>query len=182
MYRKSHLFNGEGGVFPTPTGRAQFYQENPVPQMDFGQQIDVEKERLPHWEPPYEAWSENPLAKKYPLIYTSERPKWKVHTQWGRVPWILELNPEPIANIHPKDAEARKIKTGDMVKIYNDRGHVVLKAVINNGIRPGMVVLPKGWELDQFKDGHYQDLTSRVSNDACINNCYFDTLVEVEKI
>jgi molybdopterin-containing oxidoreductase family molybdopterin binding subunit len=174
--------HGEGGVFPTATGRAQFYLENPKPQMDYGQQIDFEKERLPYWEPPHEAWSENPLFDKYPLVYGQERPKWRVHTQWGYVPWLKELDPEPTVKLSPDDAKTRNIKTGDMVKVYNDRGHVVLKAVINKGTRPGMIVVPKGWQLDQFVDGHYQDLTSRISHNACINHSFYDALVEVEKV
>lgn len=178
---KPYIF-GEDGTYPTPTKRAQFYLENPQPQMFFGQQIDVEKERLPHWEPPNEAWSENPLYQKYPLVYGQERPKWRVHTQWSHTPWLKELEPEPIVKISPDDAVSRNIKTGDTVKVYNDRGYVVLKAVISNGNRPGMIVIPKGWQRGQYIDGHYQDMTSRVSNEACINNCFYDALVEVEKI
>lgn len=173
---------GESGVFPTATKRAQFYVEQPKPQMNFGQQMDIAKERLPYWEPPNEAWDENPLYKKYPLIYGQERPKWRVHTQWSHTPWLKELDPEPIIKLNPKDADARGIKAGDKVKVFNDRGHVVLKAVISNGTRPGMIVVPKGWQIDQYIDGHYQDLTSRVSNAACINNCFYDALVEVQKL
>lgn len=173
---------GEGGVFPTATKRAQFYLEQPAPQMNFGQQIDIAKERLPYWEPPNEAWDENPLAKKYPLIYGQERPKWRVHTQWSHTPWLRELDPEPIVKLNPQDADARGIKAGDKVKVFNDRGYVVLKAVISKGTRPGMIVVPKGWQIDQYIDGHYQDLTSRVSHEACINNCFYDALAEVEKL
>ena len=56
-----------------------------------------------------------------------------------------------------------------------------MKAVLNSGIRAGMVSVPKGWEFDQFKKGHYSDLTSRVFNTTVPNNCYFDALIEIEK-
>ena len=172
---------GESG-FMTATGRAQFYQEHPAPNISYGQQIDVEKERLPYWEAPAEAWTGTELAQKYPLIFGQERPKYRVHTQWSTSAWMNELDPEPVIKINPADAEPRGIAQGDMVRAYNDRGFVVLKAVISNGTRPGMIVVPKGWQKGQFADGHYQDMTAMIYNEASLNNCFYDARVEVEKI
>lgn len=164
--------------FNTPTGRAEFYLETPRASTYYGQDIDVDKERLPYWEPPCEAWAENPLAKKYPLIYCQDR-KFHVHTQ-GFVPWINELEPEPIVKLNHEDAADRNIADGDVVRVFNDRGYVVLKAKLTGSLRKGMIMIPKGWQQWQFIDGHYQDLTSKAHNPACMNNCYFDALVEVE--
>ena len=44
-----------------------------------------------------------------------------------------------------------------------------------------MIIVPKGWEEDQFVAGHYADLTSHVFNPTVPNNCFFDALCEVEK-
>ncbi len=169
-------------IYPTATGRAQFYLENPAPTSNYGQQIDYTKEKLPSFVPPHEAWHENPLFEKYPLVMFQEHVKFRVHTNFGRVPWLRELDPEPIVKINGADAEARGIKTGDTVKVYNDRGYVVIKAVISNGLRPGMVNIPHGWQKDQFIEGHYQDMTSRVHNPVCVNSAFFDTLVEIKKM
>ncbi|KTE92440.1 hypothetical protein AT727_19775 [Desulfitobacterium hafniense] len=174
--------HGENGVFPTPTGRVQFYIENPKPTFDYGQKFDVAKERLPYlFEPPNEAWHENPLFEKYPLVCYQEKVKWRVHTQWTHTPWLRELDPEPIVKLNSIDAEARGVKDGDVVRVFNDRGYVIIKAVINNGLRPGMVNIPHGWQKDQYIEGHYQDLTSNVVNPLYVNNAYFDTLVQIEK-
>ena len=70
---------------------------------------------------------------------------------------------------------------GDMVRIFNDRGEVVVRAQVSAGTRPGMVILPKGWEADQFVKGHYSDLTASPFNPTVPNNCYYDALCEVEK-
>lgn len=187
-FSTSPYVHGANGVFPTASKREQFYLETPVPFVDYGQAIDVEKERLPYWEPPHEAWTEsvdnyaaNELSSKYPLIYTTERNKMKCHTQWGHSPWMLELYSEPVIRMNPADAEARGIVEGDYVRAFNDRGDAVFKAVLHAGARPGLVIVPKGWEVDQFKEGHYSNLTSREFNPACANNCYFDSLIEVEK-
>lgn len=176
----------------TATQRFQFYRETISPNVNIGQKLteeDIKKERLPYFEPPNEAWPEtvggftkNPLADTYPLIYTSERSKLKTHSMFGFNPWLLEIIPEPIIKISTKDAQARGIETGDYVRVFNDRGYVVVKGVVNDGIRPGMVVIPKGWQEGQFKEGHYNDLTSRINHKVCLNNNYFDALCQVEKV
>jgi len=182
--------HGEGGVFPTKTGRAIFYFEEPKADHYYGpeQTFDPELERMAYWEPPHEAWPEtvggferNELAEKYPLIYTSERSKLKTHTMFGHNPWLLELIPEPVVKVNPADAQERGIKEGDYARLYNDRGSVVLKMVYSNGVRPGMVVVPKGWEFDQFKEGHYSSLVSNATHGYILNNNYFDNLCQMEK-
>ncbi|MGS0765388.1 molybdopterin-containing oxidoreductase family protein [Syntrophomonas curvata] len=181
---------GADGMFNTPSRRIEFYLESPAPLngVVWDDKFDIDKIRMAYFEPPHEAWPEtvagyekNSLADKYPLIYTTERNKMKVHTQFGHNPWLLELYPEPIVKINPQDAAVRGVSEGDYVRVYNDRGYVVLKAVIHAGARPGVLIVPKGWEWDQFKDGHYSDLTSRVMNMAIPNNSFFDCLVELKK-
>ena len=39
----------------------------------------------------------------------------------------------------PSDAEARGIKNGDIVKLYNDRGTVLCIAEVTERIRPGVI-------------------------------------------
>lgn len=188
-YSASPYIHAKDGVYPTPTTRLQFYLETPAPHVNFGQQINTEKERLPYWEPPKEAWpttvggfEANALGAQYPLIFTTERNKMKCHTQWGHSSWLVEIYPEPTIKLHPQDAEARSIAEGDYVRVFNDRGDAVFRAHHNPGVRPGVLVAPKGWELDQFKQGHYSNLTSRAMDPACPNNCFFDNLVELEKV
>ncbi|MDR1185145.1 MAG: molybdopterin-dependent oxidoreductase, partial [Coriobacteriales bacterium] len=188
LKEKKHIFaisdeileNGMG--FNTPTGRAQFYLENNQPMSDYGQPWDVAHESLPYWEPPHEAWFESELFKKYPIIFMSERAKFKVHTQFTRVQTLLELDPEPYIKMNPEDAAERGIAEGDTVKVYNDRGYVVLKVAINNATHKGIIIIDHGWEKDQFIDGHYSDLSSLACHAAFPNTCYFDVLCEVEKV
>lgn len=174
--------HAEGGVFPTATGRAQFYLENPKALHNFGQDWDVDKARLPvRFEEPSEAWSTNPLHDKYPLSLIQQHSKWRTHTQWGFVEWLRELDPEPVAKVNPDDAASRSIADGDTIKVSNDRGHVVLKAVISNGIRPGCIDIPKGWQKGQFIEGHYQDLTSKETSPVYVNSPFYDVLVDMQK-
>ena len=181
--------NGANYKFSTSVGRAIFYRENAAPTTDYGQEFDPRRECLPYWIPPLEGWPEtaggferNSLAEKYPLVFMSERGKFRCHTMFNQNPWHKELLPEPVVAINPKDAEARNIRQGDTIKLYNDRGYLVIKANIDAGTRPGVIVIDHGWVEDEFIEGHYQDLSSRTTSHAVINNAYFDCLVQAEKV
>ena len=180
--------HGEGFSFPTPTKRGEFYRENVAPIADVGKDFDKKREALPCWNPPYEAWTQDAggfkksaAAEKYPLIFTSKRPKFRVHTQYSSNPWLLELWKEPVVTIHPNDAASRGIKTGDVMKIFNDRGYVVVKAAVNPANRPGVLVIDHGWQKEDFIEGHYSDLSSHKSDVMVTNNAFFDCVVEVVK-
>lgn len=180
--------HGAGYTFPTPTKRGEFYRENVAPVADVGKPFDKKREALPCWNPPYEAWltsaggfPRSEAAEKYPLIFTSKRPKFRVHTQYSSNPWLLELWQEPVVTIHPLDAEKRGIRTGDTVKIFNDRGYVVVKAALNPANRPGVLVIDHGWQKDDFIEGHYSDLSSHKSDVMVTNNAFLDCAVEVAK-
>ena len=173
---------GEDGKFSTATGRIQFYLESPNPTMSFEQDIDFDNEHLPHFEPPTEAWDDNPLREKYPISCYQAHEKWRVHSGFAWAPWLKELDPEPVVKLSKVDAEKRGIKPGDTVRVFNDRGHVVVKARIDNGLRPGVMNIPHGWEYPQFISGHTQDLTSLAHNPICVNGAFSDLLAEVEKV
>lgn len=156
---------------------------------DMGQEVDWDKISLPHWEPPHEAWSQSiggfekrEASDKYPLIYISYRNKFKCHTQFGYNQWMLELSPEPYVMLSSRDSLERGIETGDTVRVFNDRGSCVLKAVVNGGIRSGVIVIPKGWQKDQYIEGSAAELTSNHMNPVCFNSYFFDTLCEVELV
>lgn len=173
--------NWENNAFWTRSKRLEFYVEDPKPRLDCGIAIDKSREHLPVFEPPIEAWPDHPLAQKYPLVYHTVRQRWRLHSQWFGTPWLRELDPEPLASISPKDAKERGIKDGDVVEVFNDRGHVVLKARLSQAQRPGMVSVPKGWQRHQFIAGSYQELTTDHVNTTSYNQCFYDVLCQVRK-
>lgn len=172
---------GYDGTFPTPSGRAEFYNPNPRPRVPSttSMQYDPEIERLPRWSPPIEAWPGSEASKKYPLVFFQEHTRWRVHTQYAEVPLLRELDPEPTVKINPQDAAARGIAAGDEVEIFNDRGHVVVRAVLSEALPEGMLSMPKGWLAHQHTAGAPSELTHMVLNPASINQSYFDVAVDV---
>lgn len=172
---------GADGTYPTPTGRAQFYNPNPTPRVQSSTSVhfDPAAERLPHFTPPVEAWPTSPVHDKYPLSFFQEHTRWRVHTQYAEVPLLRELDPEPTVRMSPKDASDRSIVTGDMVEIFNDRGHVVVKAIVTGSLPDGMVSLPKGWLGHQHIAGAPSELTHMKLNPASVNQSFFDVAVEI---
>jgi molybdopterin-containing oxidoreductase family molybdopterin binding subunit len=59
---------------------------------------------------------------------------------------------------------------------------VVLKTILSEAQRPGMVTVPKGWQRDQFIAGSYQELTNSHINTTDFNQCFYDVLCEVRKV
>ena len=162
-------------VFNTRTGRLEFYTESLVP---FDDQV-----------PTYRRDAENPenrLADKYPLIFTQHHDRRRVHTQHSGIELLDIMESEPTLYINVEDAEARGIKQGDMVRLFNDRGSVTLKAFVTPGIIKGAVTMPQGWEPKDFVDGHYQFLTTYDKNPteefiSMTNAAFYDVRAEVEK-
>ena len=172
--------------FLTPSGRLEFYAEwetlnAPATVPATVLPVTMGANPLPHFEPPYEAWPENPLYEKYPLVNYQEHSRWRVHSQWFQVPWLRELDPEPVVKMNPDDAASRGLATGDHAEVFNDRGHAVFKVIVSEAIRTGMVNTPKGWQRYQFREGGYQELTNDHKHPINMNCAFFDTLVDVRK-
>ena len=89
---------------------------------------------------------------------------------------VLELS------LHPEDAAARGIESGDRVRVFNDLGEVVCGARLTEQVRPGVVSMPKGaWSRSSMNGSTSTalcpDHLQVVGNGACFN----DARVEVEK-
>ncbi|MFA0016321.1 molybdopterin guanine dinucleotide-containing S/N-oxide reductase [Vibrio lentus] len=96
-------------------------------------------------------------------------------------------NREPIS-INVEDAKARGIKTGDLVRAYNDRGQVLVGALVTDGIKQGAVCIHEGgWpDLDKdtglCKNGGCNVLTLDIPTSRLANGCAANSaLVKIEK-
>src|SRR5262249_37453048 len=67
---------------------------------------------------------------------------------------------------NPRDAAARGIADGDLVKIYNDRGAVICAAKLTERIRPGTV---HSWESSAVYDPLGEPGQS-ADRGGCVNN------------
>lgn len=175
------------GVEYNATGRTQFYLESLVSNGNGDVGITL-LDRLPYYEHAYEAYVDNPLREKYPLFGVSYHDNYAGHTMHAGVSWLNELRgldgkDEPYTVIHEAAAAERGIDTGDTIRVFNDRGYVVTKALVSKGIREDTVCIPRGYESHELQDGHLQTLTSIEAKDRITNNdSHNDWLCQVEKI
>lgn len=170
-----------GGVFPTPTGRAAFYLEDPKPSNDYKPGFDFEKEYLPYWEEALEVGEHSKIREKYPFQFISEHSRFRTHTQWGDVEALMEVDSKQWLYINPDDAAAIGIEDGDAVRIYNDRGELITHARIRPNNPPGILSACKGWRADQVISGHLSNLGTKQSNGFCGNQPFNDCAVVIEK-
>lgn len=169
-----------GSAKPSSKVRYTFYLENPLPANPTARTFDKDIESRPHYEESIEASVKAPEYEKYPLFGFSIHEMYHAQSVFVDVPWMNELRPEPCIKIHEEAAAARGIGQGDTVRVFNDRGYFVCKAVVTKGIRPDCVLLPHGWQTDDFIEGHSQDLTRIDMDPMTGNSCFNEILCEVE--
>jgi anaerobic selenocysteine-containing dehydrogenase len=87
---------------------------------------------------------------------------------------------EPTLEIHPDDADARDIRDGIPVQIFNDRGNFVAKAVITDRVRSGVVSAASIWWNKLSPGGrNVNSTTSEEITDIGGGATFYDNLVEV---
>jgi anaerobic selenocysteine-containing dehydrogenase len=146
----------------TPSGKIEFYAQN------LGRYFPDDRERppVPHWIEKGESHDErlsSERAKRYPLLIITNHGRWRVHAQCDDISWTREAPTckvtgsdgykyEPLW-INPVDAAARGIESGDIVKIYNERGAVLGGAYVTERIMPGVVSMDHGARYDPIVPG-----------------------------
>jgi anaerobic selenocysteine-containing dehydrogenase len=158
-YEKGLLRSDRNPGFNTPTGRYELYS---TLREDWG------LEPLPHHEePPFTPISRPDLAKNYPLILsTGRRSPVFFHTEHRQIPWLRQLDPDPVVEIHPETALAHGIGDGEWVWVENWVGRAKLKAKVTPIVPRWMVMAAHGWwfpERDGAEPGLYGTWESNIN-------------------
>ncbi len=113
--------------------------------------VDPERPAMgPQFIPSWEGHHTTELYEKYPLQLVSPHPRFSFHTMGdSKESWLNEVPEHRILHddghsywvirLNAKDAEARGIAEGDLVRAFNDRAAVVLSAQITERVAPGTV-------------------------------------------
>jgi len=163
--------------FRTPSGKIEIYSQT------LADMNNPHIPPIPRYAKTWESGSD-PLVSRYPLQLITSHPGRRNHSQFENVPWLAELYVQAVT-INSDDARMRGIRDGDMVKVYNDRGTIVIPSRVTQRIMPGVVDIPEG--------GPYKPDENGVDRGGCCNVLTRDdhspvgsfssnsTLVQVEK-
>lgn len=158
--------------FQTPSGRIEVYKEE---LLRYGAE-------LPRYHEPIEASLEGPLYQRFPLVLLFSHSKYRIHSTFANMPMMKKLEPEPVVEIHPVDAQRRRIAPDHFLRVYNDRGSVILRCRFNPDLRPGVVVISEGSWVKHFPGGDPYSLTHELISPTSENYAFCDTLVEIEHV
>jgi trimethylamine-N-oxide reductase (cytochrome c) len=149
----------EANPLSTPTGKLEFYSARLAEHFP----DDEERPPVPHWVEGGPGWSHDERlsgerAKKFPFLCLTNHPRWRVHSQHDDMQWLREIETCKIVGpdgygyqtmwINPKDAEKKKIKHGDVVRVFNERGSVLLGAYVTERLMPGVLYVDHGARFD----------------------------------
>lgn len=96
-------------------------------------------------------WKQDPVSfaenrSEYPLIGISgPRSNRFTHSQFHRIPALLQQEAEARVDIHPREARRLGVDDGDRVKILSPRGEVQMRVRIWDGVAEGCLLLGWGW-------------------------------------
>ncbi|WP_165253235.1 molybdopterin-dependent oxidoreductase [Adlercreutzia sp. ZJ304] len=156
------LFYDDPENFPlaTPSGKLEVYSPH------LAEYFPDDKERMPYPHyieegPSHQESRRGKRAEKYPFLMVSNHPRWRVHAQLDDITWLREIAKmtgedgygyEPVW-VNPKDAEVLGVKTGDVLRIYNERGWVLGGVRVTERIRQGCISQDHGSRLDPIENG-----------------------------
>ncbi|MCD7948071.1 MAG: molybdopterin-dependent oxidoreductase [Oscillospiraceae bacterium] len=114
--------------------------------IDAGEEPDETRPPLIKYVKPWTGWHyEN--TEKYPLAVLTPHPRFSFHTMGdGKDAFMNDIKDHRIRvngydywimRINAKDAAARGIQDGDLVKAFNDRGEVIFAAQLTERVPPG---------------------------------------------
>jgi anaerobic selenocysteine-containing dehydrogenase len=158
------------GNFPTPSGKCEFFS---------ARLAALGLDGLPDHVPNHEVAHG---ASAYPLAMISPPARNFLNSSFVNVTSLQATEVEPLLEIHPLDAAARKIADGDTVHVFNDRGDYHCRARISARARVGVVNgLGVWWRKLGLNGTNVNQLTSQKLTDLGRGPTFYDCLVQVAK-
>jgi molybdopterin guanine dinucleotide-containing S/N-oxide reductase-like protein len=157
------------GLFPTPSGKAEFYSES-LKRQGLDPVIS--------FTPPSESRHN---SKGYPLELLARKPDNHLNSTFANVGSVRQMESSlGILEMHATDAQARGIRDGDSIRAFNSRGEIVLRARVNGSVPPGVVAAALDWA--RFGPGarNINVLTSEKLTDMGNAATFYSVCVEVE--
>jgi len=173
----------EGHPLTTPTGKIEIFSAT----IDGYRYPDCPGH--PVWREPGE-WLGSPAAERFGLQLVANQPRSRLHSQLdvGAHSQSVKIAGREPVRMHPSDAQARGLRDGDLVRIFNDRGACLAGLSVDGAVRPGVIQLSTGAWYDPdpadprfCRHGNPNVLTADLPSSSLSQGCTGQlALVEVE--
>jgi molybdopterin guanine dinucleotide-containing S/N-oxide reductase-like protein len=158
------------GDFPTASGKAEFYSEALK-----AQGLDPVAEFVPPTE------SRNGSdAKSFPLELLARKADNFLNSSFCNLPSVQKMEEVGLLEMNAADATRRGIKEGDRVRVFNQRGDIVLRARVDGTVSAGVVAALLSWAKLSSTNNNINVLTSEKLTDMGNSATFYSVLVEVE--
>jgi anaerobic selenocysteine-containing dehydrogenase len=173
-YKTGHLRKDGQPGFETPSGKFEI-SYNLLRRHGY--------DPLPIYQEPTEGPIASPeLAKEFPLVLTTgTRIQSAFRSQHLNIPGLLKLQDKPNILIHPEDAKARRIRSGDRVRVMTKRGSVPFYAKVTERITKGVIEANMGGggplQPEAWKEANVNELTDPENRDPISGFPVFKSLL-----
>ena len=119
------------------------------------------------------------LRAQFPLQMISSKNSDSMNSTFGYCSGVNRQT--AILAIHADDAAPRGIRTGMLVRVFNDRGYCYRAAVVSEDVKPGVIHTPSvPWNKSSIQGFGLNRLTSERLTDLGNGATFYSCLVEVE--
>ena len=120
----------------------------------------------------------------YPLEFLPRKADNYMNSTFANLPQHqrMEARTAGVLEMSGTDAAARSIVTGDEVEVFNGRGSIALKALVNGHVGAGVVSARLDWNKLSAGGTNVNALTSETLTDIGGGATFYSTLVEVRKV
>jgi anaerobic selenocysteine-containing dehydrogenase/Fe-S-cluster-containing dehydrogenase component len=156
--------------FPTPSGRIEFASEEAARLWG----VDAVPDYVPLGE-----GHESSLVTRFPLQLLSCKTRDRIHSQFGNLDWVRDVERPHRLDMNPVDAASRGLTEGDAAVVWNERGRIELAVRLDDGLRPGVVHVLEGRchegdpDINQLTDAGVTDINHGAT--------FYECLVEVAR-
>jgi molybdopterin guanine dinucleotide-containing S/N-oxide reductase-like protein len=158
------------GNFATASGKAELYSES---LKALG--LDPVVQFTPASESRHGA-----QAKAFPLELLARKSDNFLNSTFSNLPSVAEMEEVGLLEMNAADAGSRGIASGDTVRVFNRRGHILLKAKVNGAVQAGVVGARLAWAKLSSQGKNVNVLTSQKLTDLGNSATFYSVLVEVE--
>ena len=163
----------------TPSGKIEIFSKQ-LFEMNNPKEIPPVPKYIQEWESPF-----GEEAKKYPLQAIGNHYLERVHSTHDNNEVTNEAFPQRVF-INELDAKERGVKNGTLVKVFNDRGAMIIPCRTTKKILPGVISIPQGawWTPDENgidRRGNVNVLTSERWTPLAFGTAQHTIMVQVEK-